>query len=314
MRSAIGHLGESDIRLLRVFIAVVDSGGLARSQSVLNLELSTISGYMSQLETRLGTSLCQRGRRGFQLTEEGKAVYSASKLLLEAHEAFRSAVGSIHGDLKGELRIGVVDNIVFDRSLDFAGAVARFQKRYSRVLLCLFTLPPNQLESALLEGSVQIGIGQYFRKLPGIRYEDLHSDPLTLYCARGHPLFDRAPSNVTVEEVEAGRFANRAYVDSGRLVESRPKFQIGAVGYSVEAILIFILSVMFISYLPKNYAAHWVESGLLRPILPETLTVEARITIAVPKVLKMPPVVRAFITELRADPKVEASVKTARRG
>jgi DNA-binding transcriptional LysR family regulator len=101
--------------------------------------------------------------------------------------------------------------------------------------------------------------------------------------------------------VETVRFANRAYVDSGRLVERRPKFQIGAVGYSVEAILIFILSGMFISYLPQNYAAHWVESGLLRPILPEALTVDARITIAVPNVLKMPPVVRTFMAELKAE-------------
>src|SRR6266436_4026219 len=106
MSATIGHLGESDIRLLRVFVAVTESGGLARAQSVLNLGLSTISGYLSQLEVRLAASLCQRGRRGFLLTEEGKVVYSASKSLLAAHEAFRSAVGGIHGDLIGELRVG----------------------------------------------------------------------------------------------------------------------------------------------------------------------------------------------------------------
>jgi DNA-binding transcriptional LysR family regulator len=307
MRSALGHLGESDIRLLRVFVVVAEAGGLAKAQSILNLNLSTISGYLSQLELRLGTSLCQRGRRGFQLTDEGKVVYAASRSLLAAHEDFRTAVGGIHGDLIGELRIGVVDNIVFDGVLRFEEVIWNFQKRHSRVLLRLFTLPPNHLESAILEGAVHIGIGQYFRELPGIVYEDLHSDPLMLYCARRHPLFERAPNDVTLDELEGVRFANRGYIDSGRLSESHPKFQITSVGYSAEAILILILSGMFVSYLPGNYATHWVEKGLLRPILPQALTVEAKISIAVPKVAKVPPAVRAFIAEIKAHREANAS-------
>jgi DNA-binding transcriptional LysR family regulator len=298
MGRSVGHLGESDIRLLRIFVAVAESGGLAKAQSALNLGLSTISGYLSQLELRLGTSLCQRGRRGFLLTDEGKAVYTASKSLLAAHEAFRSAVGSIHGDLIGEIRIGVVDNIIFDEALGIADVISRFQKRYGKVLISLFTLPPNLLESALMDGAVHIGIGQYFRKLPSIRYENLHADPLTLYCARGHPFFDRAPDDITLEEVEMARFANRAYIDSDRLSDSRPKFQEAAVGYSVEAILIFILSGMFISYLPNKYASHWVKKNMLKPVLPERFTIAADIAVAVPNVSKMPPVVRAFMTEL----------------
>ena len=65
MQRSLGHLGESDIRLLRVFVALVEAGGLARAQGSLNLSLSTMSGYLTQLETRLGANLCVRGRRGF---------------------------------------------------------------------------------------------------------------------------------------------------------------------------------------------------------------------------------------------------------
>lgn len=305
MGRTVGHLGESDIRLLRIFVAVAESGGLAKAQSVLNLGLSTISGYLSQLELRLGTSLCQRGRRGFVLTDEGKAVYTASKSLLGAHEAFRSAVGSIHGDLIGEIRIGVVDNIIFDGALRISDVISRFQKRYGKVLISLFTLPPNLLESALMEGALHVAIGQYFRKLPSIRYENLHPDPLTLYCARGHPFFDRAPNDISVEEIENARFANRGYIDSDRLSGSLPKFQEAAVGYSVEAILIFILSGVFISYLPNKYAAHWVDKNMLRPILPEQFTIAANITVATPNISKTPPVVRAFLAELGSNKRKE---------
>ena len=300
MQPAMGHLGESDIRLLRVFIAVAEAGGLAKAQSVLNLNLSTISGYLTQLEIRLGVSLCRRGRRGFLLTNEGEAVYEASKSLLAAHETFRSAVGNLHGELIGELRIGVVDNIVFDQTLHLEDAIWSFQQRHGRMIIHMFTLPPNHLESALMAGTVHVGIGQYFRKLPGIRYEDLHSDPLTLYCAERHPLFDRSPNGVTLEDLEAVRFADRGYIESDRLGESRPKFLAASVGYSAEAILILILSGAFVSYLPRNYATPWVKKGILRSILPDTLTVDARISIATPNVLKTPPAVRAFIDQVKA--------------
>ena len=299
MRRSLGHLGESDIRLLRVFVAVVEAGGLARAQGNLNLSLSTISGYLTQLETRFGTNLCQRGRRGFSITDDGRAVYSAAKSLLGAHESFRTAIGAIHGDLVGELRIGVVDNIVFDPRLMIADVIGRFQKRYARLVLSLFTLPPNLLEAALLDGGVQIAIGQFFHKLPGIRYQDLHSDPLKLYCARGHPLFARAPNRVTLEEIEAAPFANRAYVDSSRLAVARPRFHASSVGYSVEAILLLVLSGRFISYLPTNYAKLWVDRGSLLPLLPEQLTVEAKISTAVRNSPKPPPAVKAFAAELR---------------
>jgi LysR family transcriptional regulator, transcriptional activator for bauABCD operon len=300
MRRALGHLGESDIRLLRVFVAIVEAGGLARAQGTLNLSISTISGYLTHLETRLGANLCQRGRRGFSITDDGKAVYGAAKSLLAAHEAFRSAIGSIHGDLVGELRIGVVDNIVFDANLAIPEAIGRFQRRYSRLVLSLFTLPPNHLEAALLDGGVQVAIGQYFHRLPGIRYEDLHSDPLGLYCGRAHPFFGRSPDHLTLEEIEAAPFANRAYVDSSRLVGTGPKFHASSIGYSVEAILLLILSGCFISYLPTNYARHWVDKGLLLPLLPGKLTVDAKISIAVRGSPKPPPAVKAFIAELKA--------------
>ena len=61
---------ETDLRLLKVFRTVVDSGGFAAAQSELNIGTSTISSHMATLEQRLGAKLCQRGRVGFQLTDK----------------------------------------------------------------------------------------------------------------------------------------------------------------------------------------------------------------------------------------------------
>src|SRR5205085_11496388 len=47
-------VSDIDVRLLRVFRAVVEAGSFANAQAILNVGASTISTQMSQLETRLG--------------------------------------------------------------------------------------------------------------------------------------------------------------------------------------------------------------------------------------------------------------------
>ena len=60
-------VSDLDLRLLRVFLAIVDAGGVSAAQASLGVGQSTLSSQLSTLETRLGFSLCERGRGGFRL-------------------------------------------------------------------------------------------------------------------------------------------------------------------------------------------------------------------------------------------------------
>jgi len=68
-KAHLGRIMDSDIRLLQVFRVVVDCGGLSASELELGIGRSTISKHISDLETRLGVKLCNRGRSGFTMTE-----------------------------------------------------------------------------------------------------------------------------------------------------------------------------------------------------------------------------------------------------
>src|SRR5260221_560007 len=65
------QLTDLDLRLIRVFLAIVDAGGVTPAQATLNIGQSTISTQLATLETRLGYRLCERGRGGFPLTARG---------------------------------------------------------------------------------------------------------------------------------------------------------------------------------------------------------------------------------------------------
>ena len=82
-----------------------EAGGISAAELELNIGRSTISRHIKDLETRLGVTLCRRGRAGFSLTDEGKRVYEATLRLLTAINDFRSEVNEIHQEMTGKLVI-----------------------------------------------------------------------------------------------------------------------------------------------------------------------------------------------------------------
>ncbi len=66
-----GQLSDTDLRLLKIYRKVVECGGFSAAEIALQISRAAISMAMNDLETRLGLRLCQRGRGGFALTEEG---------------------------------------------------------------------------------------------------------------------------------------------------------------------------------------------------------------------------------------------------
>ena len=76
-KNKINQLSHSDLRLLNIFKEVVECNGVTPAQEKLSKNKATISIALSDLETRLGFSLCQRGRGGFKLTSEGEVIYRA---------------------------------------------------------------------------------------------------------------------------------------------------------------------------------------------------------------------------------------------
>src|SRR5581483_6920367 len=66
-RAILGQVSDLDLRLMRVFKAVVECGGMAAAELELNIGTSTVSRHVKDLETRLGLRLCRRGRGGFAL-------------------------------------------------------------------------------------------------------------------------------------------------------------------------------------------------------------------------------------------------------
>jgi hypothetical protein len=66
---------------LRLFVSVVEEGGISRGGKRLGLPQSTSSRMIAQYEKRLGAKLLQRSTRKLSLTEAGKVFFSVPATL-----------------------------------------------------------------------------------------------------------------------------------------------------------------------------------------------------------------------------------------
>lgn len=270
-KAVLGQISDMDLRLLRVFRAVVDCGGMAAAELELNIGTSTVSRHIKDLETRLGLTLCRRGRAGFALTSEGEQIYAQTTALLAATDAFRAGVDEIHQRMGGQLHLAVFDKTATNPASRIHKAIADFTRQAPSVALNLHVATLNAIERGVLDGSWQIGIIPGHRSSELLRYDRLFDEKMYMYCGSGHPLYRAAVDTVDWSDLRGYRFAGLGYHSPNMELAQRERMTRAATGFDQESIATLILSGEFLGFLPDHYAAHFVHMGLMRPINPGTL-------------------------------------------
>lgn len=265
------HVTDTDLRLLRVFKAVVDAGGFSNAQAVLDLNPSTISSQMAALEAQLGYTLCQRGRSGFKLTERGAALYRHVVELFRSIQDFQAQADELRTDLAGQLRIGFLDNVISDPDSPLREAVATFvRQRDNHVRLSLDVLGPRELEQGLLEQTLDVAIGIFFNELPSLTYRPLYREREVLVCHREHRLARMTDVGEQARAIPSAAKVQRTFMGEREFPFSgRDEGLVVASVTNVEAAAMLILSGEYIGFLPFHYARQWIDSGELSVLLPD---------------------------------------------
>jgi DNA-binding transcriptional LysR family regulator len=310
------RVSDADLRLLRIFSTVAESKGFAPAQASLNLSASSISGYITALEQRLGVRLCSRGRAGFSLTDKGALIYREAQRLFGAMDEFVTNAGAVKGRATGTLRIGLVDCTVTDPNAPIARAIQRFNSRDNDVRIELSISAPTALQRSVLERRLHLAIASFPVDIAALPAEPLYEELNSFYCGSGHPLFTKP--DVTMENIRTARIVARAYWRGADLSRLGVEREAAAVEI-MEAQATLILSGAYLGFLPEHYAAAWMAEGRLRRLLPETLSYSAPFSIIYRRSTAELQVVRQFIDDVRASlpatrsPPMEARIATRPR-
>ena len=291
-------LAKTDLHLLSVFMCVVEQGGFSAAQIALNVSQSTVSRQMTELETRLGIRLCQRGRIGFRLTDQGKSVHMAAEKLFRALDGFQGEIAGTKGEIAGELSLALIDNWISDEKAPVIDALAALKRWGPSIQLYIYSLPPNEIELSVFDGRTDIGIGVFHHHRPGLDYQDLSSDPIDLYCGAEHPQFPQAGTLQAVDAVKEADYVKRSYLSEDRVAPLVSDLKSTATANQMEGVAFLILTGNFVGYLPVSYASRWLVAGRMKSVHAKTFEVTTQIEIVTRKGATLSRVAAQFLKSL----------------
>ena len=294
----LSTVSDLDLRLIRVFLAIVDAGGISAAQELLGVGQSTISSQLATLETRLGYRLCERGRGGFRLNARGQRFAALARRTLAALDDFGAEARNMHRQLVGRLKLGLIGNATLAQNARIARAIQRFRRRDEAVRLSVVLRGPRELEEMLLRNDIQVALGYFLHRVPTLDYTPLFTERQVAYCGAAHPLAARA-GRVTAEEAAAADWTWRTYPLPEAPHPSRP-LRVTSEADNMEAAAILILSGAHLGYLPEHYAAPYVESGLLHALDPGRFRYDVEISLVARRRALLDDITAAFLEDLRA--------------
>lgn len=276
---SIGRTSHPDFRLLHIFCTIVDSGGFTQAQEVMNVALSSISTAMNDLETRLGVTLCTRGRGGFALTAAGESIYQQALQLFAEADTFNQHVAQLKGKLTGELHIGIVDNSTIDPVTRIPDIIHRFSEAHPDVHIGIKVLTSAEIEAELLEGSLNLGIGLFANHKQQLKTLVTFPVQVDLHCGKGSLLFDK--EDLQPEEVFSTGYAKSFYSPPVHHSITKQLPLPTASCYQSEGLAYLIMSGRYLGFLPTRYAATWVAQRELQVVLPEYFRHEISMSLVV---------------------------------
>ena len=261
-----GKISDSDIAGLRDFVEIVEAGGLTAAQARLGKGKSAISLGLTRLEERLGLRLCERGRSGFRLTEQGHMVHSAAVQLLAEIGRFADFVGAATHKLEDEITMFADDSFVFEFADPLARAVARISDRYPDLKLNIRMTSSEHVYSAVLEGSADLGFTALIRHSEALEATPVCTEQMGIFCGRDHPLFDRDDAELTYDELRRHDFVAAEVMQEQAFSKFVEGLAIRAYAPTILSRMILVLSSRFLGIVPNEFARYWVEKGAVRQL------------------------------------------------
>lgn len=144
-----------ELRQLRYFVAIVDSGSLTKAAERVFVAQSALSHQLAQLEGELGVRLLDRSRRGVEPTDAGlRFLPHAVAMLRQADEAVASA-RSTAAEPEGQVVFGLPHSASHALALPLLREV---RQQLPRVTLELTEELTGHLTRQLRSGQVQLAV------------------------------------------------------------------------------------------------------------------------------------------------------------
>ncbi|MDP1533306.1 MAG: LysR substrate-binding domain-containing protein, partial [Rubrivivax sp.] len=189
-----------DMRQLRYFVQIVESGSLAKASRQLFIAQPALSQQMARLEDEVGKALLVRSSRGVTATDNGEALYHHAKFMLRQLDQAVSVARQDKAAMSGRVALGLAPTTVCRLGLPL---MQHLRAKYPGVLLNIVEGLSGHLEHMTRVGQLDLAVLFNQTAASELSVEPLLEEELFVILPAASALVAPECSTLTLREVAA---------------------------------------------------------------------------------------------------------------
>jgi len=174
-----------NIRHIRAFLTLARVGNFTRAAAEMHMSQSALTVQIRQLESDLGATLFDRGKRRVSLTQVGQDVFGPLERLVIDSEEVVSRTRDIAGLRRGLVSMAILPSIAAGL---IPAAVQRFTKLHPGIVVQIRDVVTAKIAEAVKSEEVDFGIGSRSASERELLSFTLFTDRLGTFVSESHPL------------------------------------------------------------------------------------------------------------------------------
>ncbi|HEV7350844.1 LysR family transcriptional regulator [Telluribacter sp.] len=192
-----------DFRLF-VFYTVAKKLSFTKAAAELYITQPAVTRHIHELEQQFGMALFERTGKQIRLTTAGEVALRHAEIIHANYRQLEYELNSLKGRHSGTLRLGASSTVA---QYVLPPVLARFHERHAEITISLLSGNTEQIEQALLNRDIDMGIVEGRTHLHELRYTPFVPDEIVLVSRAEHPLAKQ--DEVSVEELKGFPFLLR---------------------------------------------------------------------------------------------------------
>ncbi|MCK9301795.1 MAG: LysR substrate-binding domain-containing protein [Bacteroidales bacterium] len=255
---------------LKVFVSAAHNLNFTKTSQELFISQPAVSKNIVELENSFGLPLFNRSGSHLSLTAAGERLLQYAEKILDEYNTMNYEMSLLTDNLRGTLSIGASSTIA---QYFIPPVLAKFIQYFPEVKISLLSGNSTQVEEAMFQHKIDLGIVENAGRCKGLHYEDVVNDELVLVAnSRGKyadvdevtmdelcktPIVLREHGSGTLEVIEAAFAAVNYKLNMFNVI-----MQLG----STEAIKSFIQNVDALAIISIIAANKELKDGTLKII------------------------------------------------
>ncbi|PBJ15775.1 LysR family transcriptional regulator [Flavobacterium sp. ACN6] len=189
---------------LKVFYTVALRLNFTKAATELYITQPAVSKHIQELEENYKTKLFERNGSKIALTPAGKILLKHTKSIFDIYREIDFEMSSFNKERQGLLRLGASTTI---SQYIISPVLAHFHQKQKDIKVNLLNGNTEQIENALINKEIEIGIVEGQSKNQSIKYIPFLKDELVLVCSNKNPFVKQ--NEISLNDLKSMKFITR---------------------------------------------------------------------------------------------------------